>query len=43
MTQGSAILIGSIVYIAVGVLACAGFYGYVGRKTKNPHEVAENR
>ena len=43
MTQGSAILIGTIIYAVIGVVACGGFYGYVGKKTKNPHQVSENR
>lgn len=43
MTQGTAILTGTIIYAVIGVFACAGFYVYVGKKTKNPHEVPENR
>ena len=43
MSQGKAILIGTIVYAVLGVLGCVGFSFYVTKKTKNPHEVAENR
>lgn len=43
MSQGSAILIGTIIYAVIGVLGCGGFYVYVGKKTRNPHEVNENR
>lgn len=43
MKEGTSILIGSIVYTIIGVLACVGFTAYVTKKTKNPHDVAENR
>lgn len=43
MTQGSAILVGTIIYAFVGILGCIGFSFYVTKKTKNPYEVPENR
>jgi hypothetical protein len=32
-----------MVYLSLGVAAAAFFFVYVGNKTKNPHEVGENR
>lgn len=43
MTNGSSILVGSIIYCVLGIGACFGFNWYVTSKTKNPHDVAENR
>jgi V-type H+-transporting ATPase subunit e len=43
MSQGMTILTGTIIYAVLGVLGCVGFSLYVTKKTKNPHEVPENR
>ncbi|CAD8138033.1 unnamed protein product (macronuclear) [Paramecium tetraurelia] len=43
MSHGSSILVGSIIYMVLGVAACFGFNSYVSKKTKNPHDVPENR
>jgi len=43
MKQGSSILVGTIIYAVIGVVACFGFTAYVSKKTKNPHDVPENR
>jgi V-type H+-transporting ATPase subunit e len=41
--SGSALLIGTIIYAVLGVVGCVGFSIYVGQRTKNPHEIPENR
>lgn len=43
MDHGTSILVGTIIYVAIGIGACFGFNFYVTSKTKNPHDVAENR
>lgn len=36
MKHGSSILVGSIIYLVLGVVGCVGFNIYVSKKTKNP-------
>ena len=43
MQPGAAILVGTIVYAVIGLLACGGFTVYVSKKTKNPNDIADNR
>lgn len=43
MSNGTSILVGSIIYAVLGVIACFGFNFYVSSKTKNPHDIPENR
>lgn len=43
MDHGTSILVGTIIYAVIGIGACFGFNFYVTSKTKNPHDVAENR
>ena len=43
MKPGAAILVGTIVYAVIGVIACGGFTVYVSKKTKNPNDIADNR
>ena len=43
MKPGAAILVGTIVYAVIGIIACGGFTVYVSKKTKNPNDIADNR
>ncbi|CAD8055269.1 unnamed protein product [Paramecium sonneborni] len=43
ISNGSSILVGSIIYIVLGIAACFGCNFYVTKKTKSPHEISENR
>jgi len=39
---GIAILVGSIIYLCIGIIACVGIGNYVGYASKTPQDKKEN-